>query len=173
MPYFDGLEIYNKKGKEGRANEEVIKKLIEANGLMARGKLLHSYPHSWRSKAPLIFRNTKQWFVSIDKDVSHKDKSKKDSVYGNTIRERALKSIDELVSWFPKSGRNRLYSMIEKRPDWVLSRQRVWGVPLACFINKNSTSKDNNYILYDTRVNSRILKAFENEGADALSLIHI
>ena len=167
MPYFDGLEIYNKKGKEGRANEEVIKKLIEANCLMARGKLLHSYPHSWRSKAPLIFRNTKQWFVSIDKDVSHKDKSKTDSVYGNTIRELALKSIDELVSWFPKSGRNRLYSMIEKRPDWVLSRQRVWGVPLACFINKNSTSKDNNYILYDTRVNSRILKAFENEGADA------
>ena len=155
MPYFDGLEIYNKKGKEGRANEEVIKKLIEANGLMARGKLLHSYPHSWRSKAPLIFRNTKQWFVSIDKDVSHKDKSKTDSVYGNTIRERALKSIDELVSWFPKSGRNRLYSMIEKRPDWVLSRQRVWGVPLACFINKNSTSKDNNYCLLYTSPSPR------------------
>ena len=167
MPIFGGLEIFNKKGKEGKANEEVIQKLIEVNCLMARGRLNHSYPHSWRSKAPLIFRNTKQWFVSIDKEISNIDNSNQKLSYGNTIRERALKSIDELVSWYPKSGRNRLFSMIETRPDWVLSRQRVWGVPLACFVNKNLKNNCDNYILFDKQVNNRILEAFEKEGADA------
>ena len=167
MPIFGGLEIFNKKGKEGKANEEVIQKLIEVNCLMARGRLNHSYPHSWRSKAPLIFRNTKQWFVSIDKEISNIDNSNQKLSYGNTIRERALKSIDELVSWYPKSGRNRLFSMIETRPDWVLSRQRVWGVPLACFVNKNLKNNSDNYILFDKKVNNRILEAFEKEGADA------
>ena len=167
MPIFGGLEIFNKKGKEGKANEEVIQKLIEVNCLMARGRLNHSYPHSWRSKAPLIFRNTKQWFVSIDKEISNTDNSNQKSMYGNTIRERALKSIDELVTWYPKSGRNRLFSMIETRPDWVLSRQRVWGVPLACFVKKNLNNNDDDYILFDKKVNNRILEAFEKEGADA------
>ena len=167
MPFFGGLEIFTMKGKEGKANEAIIQKLIEVGCLMARGRLMHSYPHSWRSKAPLIFRNTKQWFVSIDKEISDLNNSNEELTYGNTIRERALKSIDELVSWYPKSGRNRLYSMIESRPDWVLSRQRVWGVPLAGFIRKNSKSSEKDFILYDQKVNNKILEAFEKEGADA------
>ena len=162
VPFFGGLEIFSKKGKEGNGNEAVIQKLVELNALMARGRLKHSYPHSWRSKAPLIFRNTNQWFVSIDKQLS-KTKSK----YGNTIRTRALRSIDELVQWVPKSGRNRLYSMIETRPDWVLSRQRVWGVPLTCFVRKNGNPSDQDFILCDEKVNKRIIEAFELEGADA------
>ncbi len=161
MPFFGGLEIFTRKGKEGKGNEAIIQKLIEQNALMARGKIKHSYPHSWRSKAPLIFRNTNQWFVSIDKKLSDKD-----SQYGNTIRSRALRSIDELVHWVPKSGRNRLYSMIETRPDWVLSRQRVWGVPLACFVKKARKPYDKDFILYDETVNKRIVEAFKLEGAD-------
>ncbi len=161
IPFFGGLEIFNKKGKEGKGNEAVIQKLIEANALMARGRLKHSYPHSWRSKAPLIFRNTNQWFVSIDKKMSDAK-----SQYGDTIRKRALKSIDELVQWVPKSGRNRLYSMIESRPDWVLSRQRVWGVPLTGFVRKDRKSSDRDFILDDEEVNERIIQAFKLEGAD-------
>ncbi|MFL2790921.1 MAG: isoleucine--tRNA ligase [Paracoccaceae bacterium] len=161
VPFFGGLEIFNKKGKEAKGNEAIIQKLIEVGALMARGRLKHSYPHSWRSKAPIIFRNTNQWFVSIDKKLP-----KGNSKYGTTIRGRALKSIDQLVQWVPKSGRNRLYSMIETRPDWVLSRQRVWGVPLTCFIRKNKKPSDHDFVLYDEKVNNRIIEAFEKKGAD-------
>ena len=161
VPFFGGLQIFDKRGKEAKGNEAIIQKLIEVHALMARGRLKHSYPHSWRSKAPLIFRNTNQWFVSIDKKLP-----KVNSQYGSTIRQRALKSIDQLVQWVPKSGRNRLYSMIETRPDWVLSRQRVWGVPLTCFIRNNKKPEDNDFVLYDEKVNSRIVNAFEEEGAD-------
>ena len=147
VPFFGGLLIFDKKGKEAKGNEAIIQKLIEVGALMARGRLKHSYPHSWRSKAPLIFRNTNQWFVSIDKKLP-----KGNSQYGSTIRDRALKSIDQLVQWVPKSGRNRLYSMIETRPDWVLSRQRVWGVPLTCVIRNNKKPGDNDFVLYDEKV---------------------
>ena len=161
VPFFGGLQIFDKKGREAKGNESIIQKLIEVGALMARGRLKHSYPHSWRSKAPLIFRNTNQWFVSIDKKLP-----KGNSQYGSTIRDRALKSIDQLVQWVPKSGRNRLYSMIETRPDWVLSRQRVWGVPLTCFTRNNKKPGDNDFVLYDEKVNRRIVNAFEEEGAD-------
>ena len=129
---------------------------------MARGKIKHSYPHSWRSKAPIIYRNTPQWFASIDRAVG----DSKDE-FGRTIRERALNSIDKLVSWTPQTGRNRLYSMIETRPDWVLSRQRAWGVPLTCFTKKGALPTDSDFLLKNTAVNERIANAFENEGADA------
>ena len=129
VPFFSGLEVFDRKGKEGKANNSVIEKLIESGSLLARGRLSHSYPHSWRSKAPVIFRNTPQWFVDIDKDLSDGMNE-----FGTNIRTRALRSIDQLVKWTPKSGRNRLFSMISTRPDWVLSRQRAWGVPLTCFI---------------------------------------
>ena len=136
--------------------------MAEVGGLLARGKITHSYPHSWRSKAPVIYQNTPQWFAAVDKPVNDgKD------VYGKTIRERALTSIDELVTWTPPTGRNRLYSMIEARPDWVLSRQRAWGVPLTCFTKIGSLPTDENYLLRDDAVNARVLKAFEAEGADA------
>ncbi|MEK9978526.1 MAG: class I tRNA ligase family protein, partial [Paracoccaceae bacterium] len=126
------------------------------------GKIKHSYPHSWRSKAPVIYRNTPQWFAAIDRPVGDGQDE-----YGTTIRERALASIDQLVTWTPRTGRNRLYSMIEARPDWVLSRQRAWGVPLTCFTKKGALPTESDFLLRNKEVNARILEAFEAEGADA------
>ena len=161
VPFFSSLKVFNNKGKEGKANKAVINKLIEVNGLIARGRLVHSYPHSWRSKAPVIFRNTPQWFAAMDKSLGG------DNTYGNTIRERALNSIDDLVEWTPVTGQNRLRSMIQNRPDWVLSRQRAWGVPLTCFIKVGAQPTDHDFILKDEKVNKRIIDAFKMEGADA------
>ena len=104
------------------ANVAVIIELKNHNALAGKGSLRHSYPHSWRSKAPVIFRNTPQWFISMEK---------------NDLRKKALKAIDD-VSWFPKQGKKRIFSMIEERPDWVVSRQRAWGVPLSIFYNKKT-----------------------------------
>ena len=162
VPFFAGLEVFDRKGKEGKANQAVITKLVEAGGIIARGRMSHSYPHSWRSKAPIVFRNTPQWFVAIDRDVGDGQ-----DTYGNSIRDRALNSIDQLVKWTPQTGRNRLYSMIEARPDWVLSRQRAWGVPLTCFTKKGGVPSDTDFLLRNTKVNRRIIEAFEVEGADA------
>ncbi|WP_294619566.1 isoleucine--tRNA ligase [uncultured Roseovarius sp.] len=162
LPFFGGTYILDRKGKEGNANKAIIDKLASVGGLLARGKIKHSYPHSWRSKAPVIYRNTPQWFAAIDREVGDGQDQ-----YGKTIRERALTSIDQLVTWTPKTGRNRLYSMIEARPDWVLSRQRAWGVPLTCFVKKGAMPTDPDYLLRDEAVNARILAAFEEEGADA------
>jgi isoleucyl-tRNA synthetase len=161
LPFFGGKYILNRKGGEGDANKTVIEKLIEVGGLLARGKIKHSYPHSWRSKAPVIYRNTPQWFAAIDRVVGDDQDD-----YGKTIRERALASIDQLVEWTPKTGRNRLYSMIEARPDWVLSRQRAWGVPLTCFTKKGALPTDADYLLRNEDVNARIAEAFEADGAD-------
>ena len=161
VPFFAGLQVFDRKGKEGKANNAVIAKLVEAGGIIARGRVTHSYPHSWRSKAPVIFRNTPQWFAAIDRAVGDGQDD-----YGTTIRERALTSIDQLVTWTPKTGRNRLYSMIEARPDWVLSRQRAWGVPLTCFTKKDALPTDADFLLRDPAVNARIVEAFEGEGAD-------
>jgi isoleucyl-tRNA synthetase len=161
LPFFGGKYILNRKGGEGDANKTVIEKLIEVGGLLARGKIKHSYPHSWRSKAPVIYRNTPQWFAAIDRVVGDDQDD-----YGKTIRERALASIDQLVEWTPKTGRNRLYSMIEARPDWVLSRQRAWGVPLTCFTKKGALPTDADYLLRNEDVNVRIAEAFEADGAD-------
>jgi len=149
-PGFEGGRVMDDNGKKGNANDLVIKALIEANTLFARGRLKHSYPHSWRSKKPVIFRNTPQWFVYMDKDFAD----------GSTLRSRALKAIDD-TRFVPAAGQNRLRAMIEQRPDWVLSRQRAWGVPIAIFVDEQGN------ILQDDRVNARILDAFEEEGADA------
>ena len=162
LPFFGGTAILTPKGKEGDANKAVIDKLIEVGGLLARGKIKHSYPHSWRSKAPVIYRNTPQWFAAIDRAVGDGQ-----DTYGTTIRQRALTSIDQLVTWTPPKGRNRLYSMIESRPDWVLSRQRAWGVPLTCFTRRGALPTDADFLLRDAAVNARIIEAFEAEGADA------
>ncbi|NMN70346.1 isoleucine--tRNA ligase [Rhizobium sp. 57MFTsu3.2] len=142
--------VIDDKGKKGDANERVIKGLIGRHALFARGRLKHSYPHSWRSKKPVIFRNTPQWFVYMDKELGD----------GSTLRSRALNAIDA-TRFVPGAGQNRLRAMIEQRPDWVLSRQRAWGVPICLFVD------DDGGILQDDAVNARILKAFENEGADA------
>ena len=166
LPFFGGKAIFRDKPKnkswEGDANTAVIDKLVEVGGLFARGKIKHSYPHSWRSKAPVIFRNTPQWFAAIDRPVGDGL-----DTYGKTIRERALTSIDELVTWTPQRGRNRLHAMIAQRPDWVLSRQRAWGVPLVCFTKKGALPTDPDFLLRDEGVNARVRDAFEAEGADA------
>jgi isoleucyl-tRNA synthetase len=149
-PGFEGARVIDDNGKKGDANDRVIKALIERNALFARGRLKHSYPHSWRSKKPVIFRNTPQWFVYMDKTLAD----------GTTLRTRALKAIDD-TRFVPAAGQNRLRAMIEQRPDWVLSRQRAWGVPICVFVDEKGET------LQDDAVNARILDAFEKEGADA------
>jgi isoleucyl-tRNA synthetase len=161
LPLFGGQHIILPDGKEGPANVSVIKQLAYSGALFAKAKLKHSYPHSWRSKAPVIYRNTPQWFVAIDKSLDDGM-----STYGDTIRTRALNSINQLVEWTPQTGRNRLHSMIEARPDWVLSRQRAWGVPLTCFVKKGARPTDPDYLLRNAEVNARILAAFEADSAD-------
>mgnify|MGYP001265990577 CR=1 FL=1 len=161
LPVFGGQAIILPDGKEGPANVSNIKALAAQGALFAKGKLKHSYPHSWRSKAPLIYRNTPQWFVAIDRSLDDGM-----STYGDTIRKRALNSINQLVEWTPVTGRNRLHSMIEARPDWVLSRQRAWGVPLTCFVKKGAKPTDADFLLRSAEVNARIVAAFEADGAD-------
>jgi isoleucyl-tRNA synthetase len=164
VPFLAQKRILKPNGKEGDANKAVIEKLVEAGALMARGKIKHAYPHSWRSKAPLIFRNTPQWFVAIDKPIE----SDNERTNGKTIRDLALKSIDQDVRWVPQTGRNRLYAMIAQRPDWVLSRQRAWGVPLTVFMRRKiDGGVERVELLRDAAVNARIEAAFQEEGADA------
>nr|WP_206453211.1 isoleucine--tRNA ligase [Aurantimonas marina] len=151
--------VIDDKGKKGDANKRVIAALIERNNLLARGRLKHQYPHSWRSKKPVIFRNTPQWFVHMDKDLGGYGRPA--GVSGeDTLRSRALTAIDA-TRFVPASGQNRLRGMIADRPDWVLSRQRAWGVPICVFADENGA------ILKDEAVNARILEAFAEEGADA------
>ncbi|MCK0169199.1 isoleucine--tRNA ligase [Jannaschia sp. S6380] len=162
LPFFGGEAIIRPNGKPGGANKAVIDKLVERGALLARARLTISDAHSWRSKAPVIRLNRPQWFAAIDRPVGDgRDE------YGRTVRARALTSIDSLVEWTPRRGRNRLHSMIENRPDWVLSRQRAWGVPLTCFTRVGAAADDPDFLLRDPEVNARIIAAFEAEGADA------
>ncbi len=153
VPLFAGKRILTPEGKDGDANGAVIRELIAAGRLLAKGSLRHQYPHSWRSKAPVIYRATPQWFVSMDKPFEGSN--------GKTLRELAMKAIHE-TKWYPATGENRLAGMVKDRPDWVLSRQRAWGVPLAIFVDRTSGE-----ILDDPEVNKRVIDAFRNEGADA------
>jgi len=156
---FGGLKVLETEGKKagkfGPANPAVIEKLIEAGALLARGRLEHSYPHSWRSKAPVIFRNTPQWFIRMDQPLDTAEHG------GRTLRETALEAI-EATTFFPEAGRNRIRSMVESRPDWLISRQRAWGAPLAMFVDKETGQP-----LHDEAVNARIIAAIKAEGADA------
>jgi isoleucyl-tRNA synthetase len=159
-PGFTGKRVINDKGEKGDANDAVIKALIDAGMLLARGRLKHQYPHSWRSKKPVIFRNTPQWFIAMDKPIADGGKARP----GDTLRARALRAIS-VTRWVPPSGQNRITGMIESKPDWVLSRQRAWGVPIAVFVREKSDGSAE--ILQDDAVNKRIADAFEQEGADA------
>ena len=158
-PGFSGKSVLTAAGEKGDANDAVIKALAESGMLIARGRLKHQYPHSWRSKKPVIFRNTPQWFIAMDKPIA--DGAKTPST---TLRQRALAAI-RTTRWVPPPGENRITGMIESRPDWVISRQRAWGVPIAVFVREKSDGSIE--VLDDARVNARILAAFEREGADA------
>ena len=138
VPYFNKTHVF-------KADPIVIEKLKEENKLLKDDKLQHSYPHSWRSKAPLIYRATPQWFISMEK---------------NSLRSKAIKAINQ-TKFYPPKGKDRLMSMVEGRPDWCVSRQRVWGVPLPIFINKKTKEP-----LRDQKVIDRIAEIYEKEGSD-------
>ncbi len=140
VPLFAGVHVF-------RAAKPVCAALIEAGALVKQGTLVHSYPHSWRSKAPLIFRATPQWFIRMDGT--------------DAIRARALEAI-AATPFVPPAGRNRLASMVANRPDWCISRQRAWGVPIAVFVEKRTGA-----LLRDEAVMARVIEAFAAEGADA------
>jgi len=135
---FEGIHIF-------KADQIVIESLKECKKLLANGKLVHSYPHSWRSKAPLVHRATSQWFISMEE---------------KELRKKALKAIDD-TKFYPERGRDRIRSMIESRPDWCVSRQRIWGVPLPIFVSKKTKEP-----LKDPEVIENIAKIYEKEGAD-------
>ena len=146
VPLFAGKVVYLPDGKPGDANGAVITALMQAGKLLAKGSLTHSYPHSWRSKAPVIYRTTPQWFISMET---------------TGLRETAMEAI-AATRFIPEQGRNRLGSMVESRPDWCISRQRTWGVPIAFFVHKQTGET-----LKDEAVLARIVGFFEAEGADS------
>ncbi len=160
-PGFAGKRVLTDEGEKGDANDAVIKALIDAGMLIARGRLKHQYPHSWRSKKPVIFRNTPQWFIAMDKPIAAAGGAVNAS---DTLRNRALAAI-AVTRWVPEQGENRIRGMIESRPDWVISRQRAWGVPITVFVREKGDGTVE--VLNDARVDARIAEALEREGADA------
>lgn len=136
VPHFEGIHVF-------KANPAVIEALERANCLVHKSKLIHSYPHSWRSKAPLIYRAAYQWFIDVKR-----------------LRTQAIEAIRE-TRFVPEQGRHRLETMVENRPDWCISRQRAWGTPLTLFLHKQTGEP-----LRDPAVHERVAQKIEREGAD-------
>jgi len=155
-----GLDIIvtsgKKRGEAGKANNEVIRLLAENGNLLARGVTTIRDAHSWRSKAPVIRRATPQWFIAMDKPVHA----------GKTLRELAMKAIAD-TEFFPVTGRNRLSAMVESRPDWLISRQRNWGVPITLFVNAQGQPHTAALSADEAaKLNANIKAAIEKGGVD-------
>ena len=160
-PAFTGKRVLTEKGDKGDANDAVIKALADAGNIIARGRVKHQYPHSWRSKKPVIFRNTPQWFIAMDKPVKGIPKGN-----NQTLRQLALKAIEE-TEWVPGTGENRIRSMVDGRPDWVVSRQRAWGVPITVFRHKETGDIiPSQKFAKSKELIARVTSAFSERGAD-------
>ena len=144
LPEYDGLQVF-------KANQPIIELLKARGALLNEEKVEHSYPHCWRCHNPVIFRATEQWFISMETPMPG----------GGTFRTRALEEIKK-VKWDPTWGEERISNMVETRPDWTISRQRVWGVPIAIFVCTSC-----NQALKDPQVNRRVVELFARSGADA------
>ncbi|MCB9979375.1 MAG: isoleucine--tRNA ligase [Rhodospirillales bacterium] len=163
-PAFAGKQVFANelfKAPDRDANIAVLKALAESGALLAKQSFRHDYPHSWRSKAPVVFRTTPQWFIAMDWIPSSAPAPAGKMERSQTLRERALSSISQ-TNWFPAQGKNRIRSMVEGRPDWCISRQRAWGVPIAIFVDKKTGEP-----LRDESVLSRIQAIFKEEGSDS------
>ena len=158
VPRFAGLDIIRtsgkKRGQDGKAGPEVLKALTEVGALLGRGMTTLRDAHSWRSKAPVIRRATPQWFIAMDKPDDA----------GKTLRDKALAGIDQ-TNFVPAVGRNRIRSMVEGRPDWLISRQRNLGVPLTLFVN--AEGEPHTVLAEADAINARILETIRNGGVDA------
>ncbi|MBR2537542.1 MAG: isoleucine--tRNA ligase [Hyphomicrobium sp.] len=196
-PGFEGKRVLKENGDKGDANDAVIKALQEAGNIIARGRLKHQYPHSWRSKKPVIFRNTPQWFIGMDVEVSLSPRGEAGAARagegavrsepvsqstpphpnplptgrGNDRRSLREIALDEIkrAEWVPAAGENRINGMIANRPDWVVSRQRAWGVPIAVFRNIETDEVlpgSGAHAARSAELMTRIEMAFAEKGAD-------
>jgi isoleucyl-tRNA synthetase len=147
-PAYDGLTVW-------KANPVIVAMLEERGSLLGGSQLEHSYPHCWRCHHPIIFRATEQWFISLETPVKRADGSE------TTFRQLAIEEIDKVV-WDPAWGKERITNMIATRPDWCISRQRIWGVPIAVFMCEGC-----NQPIIDAALNRKIVDLFEREGAEA------
>ncbi len=149
LPEYDGKTVF-------QANQPIIDLIAASGALLGRSDIYHSYPHCWRCHRPVIFRATEQWFIAIDTPMQNPDGSP------TTFRQRALDEIKNSVKWDPAWGVERIANMIATRPDWCISRQRVWGVPIAVFLCESCHAPYRDHAL-----NRRIVELFQKEGLEA------